>query len=462
VTLGLRGLLDRLGLPLLILPFNLIILPMLYGMRQRVRDGKPKAVDFALGTPEQNLRFYQTRLARFGYPYLVRFGLPLLGRWTVTQGNDGEHTHKGLWRHGLDFEVFGTDDLPYSGDGSKVEDYRCFKAPVVAPAYGTVVKVVNDVPDNAIGEVNTKENWGNLVLLYHAPGLYSLCAHLVRGSVQVSEGAVVHKGAQLGRCGNSGRSPSPHLHFQLQGTSRIGAPTMPVSFYEIVSVETGAGAAADGNGPEDGAERLEGALTPRELDVVRNVKRDPVFEGFLSFPIGGTMTFKVAWGGGAFSEESVSSELDLYGNLMLVSNAREAVLFYENKNSTFTIYDYIGPAKSVLGLLAQAVPRAPLEMGRSLTWNDQLVSRYFRPGLLRVLSDFVSPFMRPRGVEMGYSAQLDGARLTVSGVSKAALPGGAPLFETRAVFEQGQGLLEVTCNWKGRVSRATRQEKEKQ
>ena len=29
----------------------------------------------------------------------------------------------------------------------------------------------------------------------------------------------------LGLCGSSGRSPRPHLHFHLQGTAALGAPT---------------------------------------------------------------------------------------------------------------------------------------------------------------------------------------------------------------------------------------------
>src|SRR5581483_3751312 len=110
-------LLSRVALPLLILPFNLTAFTVLFAMRQRTRDGSPKAVDFAPGTPEANLSYYRTRLARFGLQSAVRFRLPFYGRWTVTQGEGGAHTHKGEWRHALDFEVLGDDGSPHEGAG---------------------------------------------------------------------------------------------------------------------------------------------------------------------------------------------------------------------------------------------------------------------------------------------------------------------------------------------------------
>ena len=62
---------------------------LLYAMRQRTRDGRPKAVDFLLGTPEENLHYFKTRLARFGATYWVRLNAPFRGKWTVTQGVEG-------------------------------------------------------------------------------------------------------------------------------------------------------------------------------------------------------------------------------------------------------------------------------------------------------------------------------------------------------------------------------------
>jgi urea transporter len=75
VSLGLLPVVSAVGLPLLILPFNVTVILALYAMRQRVEDRSPKSVDFLLGTPEENLNYYRTRLARFW----LALSRPLLG-----------------------------------------------------------------------------------------------------------------------------------------------------------------------------------------------------------------------------------------------------------------------------------------------------------------------------------------------------------------------------------------------
>ena len=63
-TAGALALLRPLDLPVLIVPFNVTMMVVLLAFRQRVRDGAPKAVDFLAGTPEANLAYYRTRVAR--------------------------------------------------------------------------------------------------------------------------------------------------------------------------------------------------------------------------------------------------------------------------------------------------------------------------------------------------------------------------------------------------------------
>ena len=121
-----------------------------------------------------------------------------------------------------------------------------------------MVSIENEVPDNLVGSMNLKQNWGNLVLLHHGPGLYSLVAHLARGSVKVRLGQVVQAGEVLGLCGSSGRSPQPHLHIHLQATPDLGAATIPCTFSDAVVM--------------DGDQQLmHTALIPTEKQVVRNL-----------------------------------------------------------------------------------------------------------------------------------------------------------------------------------------------
>ncbi len=438
-----RTLLGRLGLPLLILPFNLTVIPMLYAMRQRGRDGAPKAVDFAMGTPEQNLNYYQTRLARFGDPYAVPLHLPFLGRWVCTQGNDGAHTHKGLWRHGLDFEVAGADGRTFRGAGRNVEDYHCWRLPILAAADGTVVKVVSDIEDNEIGEINAQDNWGNLVLLYHGPGLYSLVAHLAEGSVAVSEGAAVKRGAKLGLCGNSGRSPVPHLHVQVQGTDRVGASTLPIAFREVVIEE------------EEG-EIIHGSETPAEGQTVRNLEREPDLARLFDFPLGEDLVFALTTPRGTTSEEVVAPEIDLYGNLSLTTRGRGGALWYENKAAAFTVYDHQGSGTSMLAQIYMALPRVPFEGGASLRWRDHLVSRQLLSPPRRILRDFAAPFLGRGGIEMTYQLERVDATLVVRGESVERNGGTAPRIVTRAVLRDGFGIETIEVRMRDGLTRTVR------
>ena len=67
--------------------------------------------------------------------------------------------------------------------------------------------------DNMIGDVNLKVNWCNTVSIKHSEKLFTKLSHLKRESIKVKEGDYVKRGDILALCGNSGRSPEPHIHF---------------------------------------------------------------------------------------------------------------------------------------------------------------------------------------------------------------------------------------------------------
>jgi murein DD-endopeptidase MepM/ murein hydrolase activator NlpD/urea transporter len=426
-TAGALALLRPLGLPVMILPFNVTMLVALAAMRQRTRDGAPKAVDFVAGTPEANLAYYRTRQARFGPGFGVRFAPPFAGRWTVTQGVDGPHTHQGDWRYALDFEVAGADGATHAGAGRELKDYRCYRLPVLAAADGTVVKVVADVPDNAVGERNAREPYGNLVLLQHGPGLHSLVAHLAPGSVEVREGQLVRQGARLGRCGSSGRSFVPHLHFQLQASARIGAPNLELTLSDVVT------------GDEE-APVLHRWLVPAEGQAVRALERRDEAAVPFGFPLGQDLAFEVRGPSGRTHREVVHSRIGLQGDLTLESPALGAVLWYENQGRQFVVYDHAGQRASALHLLATAAPRVPYEATPGLAWDDVLPRRRLRPAWGRWLTDFAEPFLPDGGIPLALSATRRGPLLEVRGKGQA---GRRPL-ETLAVFDAaGPVSLEV-------------------
>jgi len=440
ITLGTVPDLAAPTLPQLLLPFNLTMIVLLYAMRQRVRDRSPKAVDFLLGTPEENLNYYRTRLSRFGARYFVRFSAPFMGRWTCTQGVDGDLTHKGPWRHALDFEVTGDDGRTFRGAGRSLADFYCYKLPVLAPADGTVAKVVDGVPDNVVGEVNLKDNWGNLVVIYHAPGLYSMACHFSLGSIKVQEGQPVRRGDMLGLCGSSGRSPEPHLHWQLQATARVGAPTLEMELHDVVR---------DGDTPE-----LLGTYTPLEGDVVRNLDPDEDVGRDLRLTYGKALRFTVN-GVEMPREETVVPDIDLYGNLLLRSEEQRATLHYNAADDLFTVFDTIGRRRSVLHLMHAALARVPFEVEATMRWEDHLPLRHFLSWPGRVGLDLVSPFIRNTGIRMTYRARRRQGKLIIEGASSRK-HGEGRLVHSEATLTPGLGIEDLKLTVRGRTHHATR------
>lgn len=440
ITAGLLPLLSGSGVPPLILPFNMTVLMMLYAMRQRVLDRRPKSVDFLLGTPEENLSYFRTRLSRFGANYFIRFGAPFLGRWICTQGVDGEHTHQGPWRHALDFEVQGADGQKFQGLGNSLEDYHCYGLPVLAAADGTVAKVLDGVEDNPLGQVNLEHNWGNLVLLFHAPGLYSMVCHLSPGSIKVQEGQPVRRGDALGHCGNSGRSAEPHIHWQLQATARVGAPTLKVELHDVLS--------------EVDRPIFHSTLVPAQGEVVRNLEPQEDLARLLRFSYGETLCFAVN-GVEEPRQEIVMPDIDLYGNLLLRSESRAATLFYDNPPGHFTVFDTLGRRGSVLHLMQAALSRVPFECVEALRWQDTLPLRLFLPWWARIALDMITPFVADTGILMTYQARRQGRRVKISGRSERTFKG-RPLLLSEAVLHDRMGIEELTLDVRGRRHHARR------
>jgi len=61
---------------------------------------------------------------------------------------------------------------------------------------------------------------GNHIVIDMGDHRYAMYAHLQRHSAMVRPGDRVVAGQQIARCGNSGNSTEPHLHFQIMDRSR--------------------------------------------------------------------------------------------------------------------------------------------------------------------------------------------------------------------------------------------------
>lgn len=92
--------------------------------------------------------------------------------------------------------------------------YKMFEGVDVYASKPGVVSTVRDgYPDrNTSWNMN---NNANLVYIHHKDGTCALYGHFKKGSITVSKNQIVTAGQKIGEVGSSGRSTTPHLHFEL-------------------------------------------------------------------------------------------------------------------------------------------------------------------------------------------------------------------------------------------------------
>ena len=150
----------------------------------------------------------------------TELSLPFKGRWLVGWGGDTKelNQHHDVPAQRFAFDLLGVDEKgeTHRGDGTKNEDYFCFGREVLAPADGIVVEAIDGVRDNTPPSMNPYCLVGNCVVIQHRTNEVSVLAHFQRGSIVVKAGESVKRGQVLGKCGNSGNSSQPHLHYHLQ------------------------------------------------------------------------------------------------------------------------------------------------------------------------------------------------------------------------------------------------------
>lgn len=401
ITYALFGVLAPLGLPVLSLPFVLAVLLVLTAARMREHDRWPRST-LPADHPEDALSRHLLRIRRFGNLAWLPFRLPFRGEWFVSQGHNGSHTHQGLWRHGLDFQGRTTEGKPYNGDGKELRDYVCYGLPVLAAGAGTVALVEDGVPDNRPGELNTQENWGNAVVVQHGGNLFSVCAHLQPKSIRVKVGDVVTPGMEIGRCGNSGRSPFPHLHFQIQRSKLLGSPTIAFEFGDVVF-------------RRDGDLRLETHAVPDEESFVRPAQRDDGLARAVSMSPG--MVFELTHRETGHSERA-EVEIDVLGTRSLVSP--DGRLVFDTYDNGLVFLDYSGSPSSLLRFLLLAWARLPFDPAPKLAWTDALSRRLFMPRWLRSLADLWIVLVPEFGkLDASYTLVREAGHIRVEGKAEA-------------------------------------------
>jgi len=168
--------------------------------------------------------------------------LPFAGKWTTVNGGvDKKFSHS--WnilsqRYAYDFFIMDDEGNTSAGDKKLVQNYFCYGKDVIAPADGEVVKVTDRYADsrtNGRGAYcDANDLRGNFIVIKHSESEYSLIAHLMLGSITVNIGDNVKQGEVIAKCGNSGNTSEPHIHFQLQsGKNFFASVGLPIAFRDI-------------------------------------------------------------------------------------------------------------------------------------------------------------------------------------------------------------------------------------
>ncbi len=386
LVVGLGSITFSLGVPVFSLPFCIVVILFLFVLQLRKTQHKLVLTPVQYYSPEQNLYRYLNGKNRLQSQYFFHLYLPFMGEWMVSQGHDGTMTHKGDWSKAWDFVILDQEMKTFAHPGNLPEHFYCYNKPVLAPADGVVQEIVDHVEDNEIGGNNTGQNWGNSIVIRHAEGLYTKLSHLRKNSFRVRKGDFVKRGDWLAACGNSGRSPEPHLHLQVQSTPYVGSKTLryPLAYFKS---------------RKNDETVLKQFSYPQEGCFVNNLTPGVPLQHALQFQPGSILTAREG-----SREEEWETLTSYYNETYLYCREENAYAYFVYNGSFFYFTNYFGPKNTLLYQFYLAAYSVPLCSDKGLRIDDQYPVNTFGQRPLRWLQDLLAPFYIFLG--MRYSGRL--------------------------------------------------------
>ncbi len=306
-------------------------------------------------TPEENLELWCSFKERFSST-LPAPRLPFSGEWSVYQGFDDKWTHQGLWKYAVDFVIEDKiQGITYKGSGKHLNDYYCYNKPVLSPVIGTVAAVQNAIHDNPIGEVDKENNWGNFVVIYSDFGYYIELSHFAKDSITVAVGERVVAGQIIGKCGNSGYSPQPHIHMQVQNEAHVGAPAAMFTFSQTVA-----------NGS-----LIRQEFTPQKGDRLTPLIISKKISTAMQFILDDQLTFNVSKNGITQGTLDLVVRMEIDGTYFLEDQKLHSKLYFTQTEDEFTFTSFSGNRSSALHFLFIALPSLPMSESK-ICWGDAL------------------------------------------------------------------------------------------
>ncbi|QIL39782.1 peptidoglycan DD-metalloendopeptidase family protein [Pedobacter sp. HDW13] len=425
---GLSRILVLFNLPVFSLPFCLVTIGLLYFFMLRKKAGKLQLTPLQHYSPETNLYQFlngQYRLKDFKY---FNFSLPFMGAWTVSQGYEGEITHKGDWQHALDFVLKDIDNKSYQLPGLKLEDYYCFNKPVLAVGDGVVKEVIGHVDDNAIGQVNLQQNWGNTIVIKHAENLYSKVSHLKKNSIKVKVGDYVKQGDIIALCGNSGRSPEPHLHFQVQCTPYIGSKTYPYPIAYFTSANQAI---------------LHSFEIPEEGSAVERPEINPYLKNAFHFQPG----YIASATGDNGQVETWEVFTDDFNATYFFCQENQAVAYFVSNANIFYFTRFYGDKNALLFRFYQIAYKVNYS-AQPVADRFAIDAESFNPALW--LQDILAPFYSFVRHNYCNSVKTDASALIIHAAVNKQLSGGSKQLSNGEIFIGYKGIKEFAVQYKNK------------
>jgi urea transporter len=356
------------GLPIFTVPFILITLSFVYLLN--LLAYKFKTI-FYIGSPEQNLDYYLTNKNRF-VGNKIALSLPFSGQWSVWQGFDGKWTHKGKYKYAYDFVKTDSQGKTHSGNGKQLSDYYAYAQEILSPVNGRVVKVVNLLPDNIVGSIDTQNNWGNEIIIESDKGIIVKLAHFAYDSIFVYEGQSVFTNTVIGLCGNSGVSPQPHIHIQVQTSFLIHAVTLPFVFVNYLHQKNF---------------NLFGL--PKESTEITHCQFDLFFDQITNFVLDEVLSFDV------YKEQKFVTQIKLKVAMSELGvyyfATKKGKLYFGKEYGNFYFYNLEGN-DVYLKLIYLALSTMPLSNLVDLNWRDTINNQSVLKPWQLLLANFLNAF----------------------------------------------------------------------
>ena len=389
VLLFFTKLFEFVQLPVFSLPFSFVVILFVYFLQMRTKVSKFFLTPVQYYSPEKNLYAFNNNKERNAQFLYFPLYLPFWGEWSVSQAHHGDHTHKGDWGHAFDFIIQDENKKTFKSTGSLCEDYYCYNKPIIAPGDGFVEEIIDHIDDNEIGKVNTFNNWGNTIIIRHLNGLYTQISHLKKNSFKVVKGEYVKRGDLLALCGNSGRSPEPHLHFQVQISPVLGSKTIdyPFGYY----VDLGGGRLV-----------LKQFSKPVKDDLVSGLNDNTSLKNAFEMMPNTSFNFEYFDSNEILKNEHWEAFTDAYNNRYLFCKETESTAYYINDGLMFYFTAFYGDKKSLLYYFYLSAYKVFLGDLQSLEIHDALPQFVIkRNKISSFLNDFIAAFYN--SIKVNYS-----------------------------------------------------------